>query len=195
VNLILASSSPRRRALLGRLGLPFGVDAAGIDETPLRGEPPAELAVRLALAKARVIASRHPNALVIGADTVVARDGRLFGKPRDRDDAVAMLRALRGGPHLVVTGLAVVRAADGAQRTAAVPATVEMRDYGDDEIAAYADTEEPMDKAGAYGAQGRGAELIARVDGPFLTVVGLPLDELAALLRELGASGMSAAHG
>lgn len=190
MNLILASASPRRREILGRLGLPFTIDVSSVDETALAHEGPEELAVRLALAKARDVAARHAEGLVIGADTVVARAGHIFGKPCDATEAASMLRALRGGPHLVVTGLAVVRASDGAYRTAAVPATVLMRAYGDDEIGAYVATGEPMDKAGAYGAQGDAARLIARVDGPFLTVVGLPLDELRPLLRELGLDGV-----
>lgn len=186
MTLILASGSPRRRELLGRLGRPFIIEVSDVDETPRPGESPQELAARLALAKARAVTARHGEGLVIGADTVVARDGLLLGKPSDAAEAAWMLRTLRGGPHLVVTGLAVVRAADGAYRTAIVPATVYMRPYGDDEIAAYVASGEPMDKAGAYGAQGDGGRLIERVEGPFLTVVGLPLDELLPLLRELG---------
>src|ERR671937_3082109 len=186
VKLILASTSPRRRELLAQLDLPFIVEASRVDETPRPGEKPEELAQRLALAKARDVAARHADGLVIGADTVVARHGRIYGKPRDEAEAAAMLRDLRGGPHLVVTGLAVVRASDGATRSAIVPATVVMRPYSDAEIGAYVATGEPMDKAGAYGAQGEGSHLIERVDGPFLTVVGLPLDELVPLLRELG---------
>lgn len=184
--LVLASSSPRRRELLGRLGVPFLIDPSSADETPLPGEHAEVLAARLALAKAREVAARHAQGLVIGADTVVFRQGRLFGKPGDAAEAVEMLGALRGGPHLVVTGLAVVRAEDGVMRTAAVPATVTMRRYSDEEIAAYVATGDPLDKAGAYGAQGRGGRLIARIDGPFLTVVGLPLEELLSLLWELG---------
>jgi septum formation protein len=184
--LVLASSSPRRRELLGRLGVPFLVDPSDADETPLPGEQAEALAARLALAKAREVAARYAQGLVIGADTVVFRQGRLFGKPGDAAEAIEMLRALRGGPHLVVTGLAVVRAEDGATRTAVVPATVTMRRYSDEEIAAYVATGDPLDKAGAYGAQGRGGRLIARIDGPFLTVVGLPLEELLSLLWELG---------
>jgi septum formation protein len=184
--LILASASPRRREIIGRLGLPFLVDASSVDETPYEGEPAGDLAVRLALAKAREVAARHDAGLVIGADTVVVRNGHLFGKPRDADEALEMLQALRGGPHTVITGVAVVRIQDGATRTAAVPATVYMRPYTDQDAMAYVATGEPMDKAGAYGAQGHGRDLIDRVDGPFLTVVGLPLDELLPLLRELG---------
>ncbi len=190
MTLVLASASPRRRELIGRLGVPYVVDVSAVDETPLLGERAADLALRLALAKAHDVAVRHAEGLVIGADTVVERDGRLFGKPADPAEAAEMLRALRGGPHLVVTGLAVVRCADGAARCAAVPARVHMRAYDDAEIAAYVATGEPMDKAGAYGAQGHGGRLIERIDGPFLTVVGLPLDELRPLLRELGLSGV-----
>ena len=185
MKLVLASTSPRRHELLARLGLPFTVEASRVDETPRPGERPEELAQRLALAKARDVAARHADGLVIGADTVVARHGRLYGKPRDEAEAAAMLRDLRGGPHLVVTGLAVVRASDGAVRAAIVPATVVMRLYDEAEITAYVATAEPMDKAGAYGAQGEGSRLIERVDGPFLSVVGLPLDELVRLLLEL----------
>jgi len=186
--LILASGSPRRREILGRLDVDFTVEPSDADETPLEGEGPEELAARLALGKAREVVARHRDeaALVIGADTVVWRAGRLFGKPRDRAEAAEMLRLLRDGQHLVVTGLAVVRASDGAERVATVPAAVVMRAYSDAEIAAYVATGEPLDKAGAYGAQGEGARLIERVDGPFLTVVGLPLDELMPLLHELG---------
>jgi len=187
--LILASGSPRRREILGRLGVPFVVEPSGVDETPHAGEGPEDLAARLALAKARDVAARHTDGLVIGADTLVARERRIFGKPRDRAEATEMLRQLRDGQHLVVTGLAVVRAADGAERVTTVPAAVVMRPYSDAEIDRYVDTGEPLDKAGAYGAQGEGARLIERIDGPFLTVVGLPLDQLLALLRELGFDG------
>jgi septum formation protein len=190
MSLILASTSPRRRELLAELRLPFTVEASHVDETPRPDERPEDLAERLALAKARDVAARHADGLVIGADTVVARDGRVYGKPRDEAEAAAMLRALCGGPHVVVTGIAVVRASDGATRSAVVPATVVMRPYGDAEIAAYVATGEPMDKAGAYGAQGEGSRLIERVDGPFLTVVGLPLDQLRPLLRELDLEGV-----
>ncbi len=191
LSLILASGSPRRREILGRLDVPFTVEPSDVDETPRAGEGPEDLAARLTLGKARDVAARHhgEEALVVGADTVVWRDGRLFGKPRDEAEAGEMLRLLRDGQHLVVTGLAVVRASDGEERVATVPAAVVMRAYSDAELAAYVDTGEPLDKAGAYGAQGEGARLIERVDGPFLTVVGLPIDQLLPLLHELGFEG------
>lgn len=186
MNLILASGSPRRREILGQLGRPFTILPSNVDETPLPDESGTALALRLALAKARDVAARQDHALVIGADTVVEREGRLFGKPGSAAEATEMLQALRGGPHTVVTGMAVVRSSDQKVRTAAISAMVYMHNFSDERIAAYIATGEPMDKAGAYGAQGEGRALIERVDGPFLTVVGLPLDELIPLLRELG---------
>lgn len=183
--LILASASPRRREILGRLGVPFIVEPADVDETPTLGETPDEMVVRLALTKARAVAARHDKGLVIGSDTTVALGDRVFGKPIDEAEARAMLGALQGVTHRVVTGLAVVRASDGAERTLAVPALVTMRSLDGDEIAAYVATGEPMDKAGAYGAQGQGGRLIEKIDGPYLTVVGLPIDALLPLLQEL----------
>lgn len=180
--LVLASSSPRRHELLSQLGLSFIIDPARIDEASLPGEDATRLALRLAEAKARDVAVRHPRSLIIGADTVVVRDRHLFGKPRDQAEARETLRRLRGGPHLVVTGLAVVRLSDDLVHTRAVPATVTMRSYTDEEIDQYMATGEPLDKAGAYGAQGKGSALVQSIDGPYLTVVGLPLDDLCELL-------------
>jgi len=184
--LILASASPRRREILGRLGLPFTIEPADVDETPVPGETPEEMVVRLALTKARAVAARHERGLVIGSDTTVALGDRIFGKPVDEEDARAMLHALQGVTHRVVTGLAVVRASDRAERTLAVPALVTMRPLDLAQITAYVDTGEPLDKAGAYGAQGQGGTLIEKIDGPYLTVVGLPIDDLLPLLQELG---------
>lgn len=191
MRLILASASPRRRELLERLGLPFEVRPSGIEE-PLAAEVPAStLATTLARAKAADIADRlraaGEAALVLGADTLVVLDGQPLGKPTSRSDARAMLRALRGRSHEVVTAV-VVRAADPAGRelTEAVVSQVLMRDYTDDEIAAYVATGEPDDKAGAYAVQGRGRRLVSRVDGCYTNVVGLPLRTTARLLQAFG---------
>ena len=191
MRLILASASPRRRELLERLGLPFEVRPSGIEE-PLAAEVPAStLATTLARAKAADIADRlraaGEAALVLGADTLVVLDGQPLGKPTSRSDARAMLRALRGRSHEVVTGV-VVRDADPAGRelTEAVVSQVLMRDYTDDEIAAYVATGEPDDKAGAYAVQGRGRRLVSRVDGCYTNVVGLPLRTTARLLQAFG---------
>jgi septum formation protein len=191
MRLILASASPRRRALLARLGLPFAVEPSGIVEVLIPGVPLAELATRLASAKAEDVARRAaagaPPAVVLGADTLVGVDGRALGKPASPDEARAMLRALRGRPHEVVTGVAV-RHAGGPlpAQTAAVTSRVTMRAYGDDEIDAYVATGEPADKAGAYAVQGRGRALVAAVEGCYTNVVGLPLRTTARLLRAAG---------
>jgi septum formation protein len=191
VRLILASASPRRRELLERLGLPFEVRPSSIEEPLAAGVPASTLATTLARAKAADIADRlwaaGEAALVLGADTLVVLDGQPLGKPTSRGDARAMLRALRGRSHEVVTAV-VVRDADPAGRelTEAVVSQVLMRDYTDDEIAAYVATGEPDDKAGAYAVQGRGRRLVSRVDGCYTNVVGLPLRTTARLLRAFG---------
>lgn len=191
MRLILASASPRRRELLERLGLPFEVRPSGIEEPLAAGVPASTLATTLARAKAADIADRlraaGEAALVLGADTLVVLDGQPLGKPISRGDARAMLRALRGRSHEVVTAV-VVRDADPAGRelTEAVVSQVLMRDYTDDEIAAYVATGEPDDKAGAYAVQGRGRRLVSRVDGCYTNVVGLPLRTTARLLQAFG---------
>ena len=182
MRLILASASPRRRELLERLGLPFEVRPSGIEEPLAAGVPASTLATTLARAKAADIADRlwaaGEAALVLGADTLVVLDGQPLGKPTSRGDARAMLRALRGRSHEVVTGV-VVRDADPAGRelTEAVVSRVLMRDYTD---------AEPDDKAGAYAVQGRGRRLVSRVDGCYTNVVGLPLRTTARLLQAFG---------
>lgn len=191
MRLILASASPRRRELLERLGLPFEVRPSGIEEPLAAGVPASTLTTTLARAKAADIADRlraaGEAALVLSADTLVVLDGQPLGKPTSQGDARAMLRALRGRSHEVVTAV-VVRAADPAGRelTEAVVSQVLMRDYTDDEIAAYVATGEPDDKAGAYAVQGRGRRLVSRVDGCYTNVVGLPLRTTARLLRAFG---------
>ena len=191
MRLILASASPRRRELLERLGLPFEVRPSGIEEPLAAGVPASTLATTLARAKAADIADRlwaaGEAALVLGADTLVVLDGQPLGKPTSQGDARAMLRALRGRSHEVVTSV-VVRDAEPAGRelTEAVVSQVLMRDYTDDEIAANVATGEPDDKAGAYAVQGRGRRLVSRVDGCYTNVVGLPLRTTARLLRAFG---------
>ena len=142
----------------------------------------------VALDKARAVAREWTGgpAVVLGADTEVVLDGRYLGKPRDAADAARMLRALRGRTHDVVTGLALVDAPSGREETLAVTTRVTMIDAGDEEIAAYVATGEPLDKAGAYAVQGLGARLVARVDGCFTNVVGLPVETTRRLLERWG---------
>jgi len=150
--------------------------------------PPAAAVAAVALDKARAVARGWTGgaAVVLGADTEVILDGRCLGKPRDAADATRMLRALSGRTHEVVTGLALVEAPSGREETLAVTTRVTMIDAGDEEIAAYVATGEPLDKAGAYAVQGQGARLVARVDGCFTNVVGLPLETARRLLERWG---------
>ncbi len=179
---ILASQSPRRRDLLNLIGIAHEVRPADIDETPGEGEAPRALAERLACAKARAIEA--PDALTIGSDTIVVVDGDILNKPENRDDAARMLRRLSGRAHVVMTGVAAEW--QGSMVSDVVEVGVTFRALTDEEIAAYIDTGEPMDKAGAYGIQGYGATIVERVDGDYFAVMGLSLVALVKLLRRLG---------
>jgi len=192
VRLILASASPRRRELLARLDVPFEVRPSGIDERLVPGVPASAQALSLARAKARDVGERlravgEAPALVLGADTLVVLDERPLGKPASRDEARAMLCALRGRGHEVVTAVVLrLEVSKGREAAAAVTSQVFMRDYTDGEIEAYVATGEPDDKAGGYAVQGQGAHLVARVEGCYTNVVGLPLRTTARLLRAFG---------
>lgn len=182
--LILASGSPRRRALLAALGLTFAVDSADVDETPLPGESPGALVCRLCRAKAEAVALRHPGAVVLAADTVVALQGTLLGKPADSEEAAAILRALRNRTHQVHTAVCVAR--DGELTARLCVCDVTMRAYSDAEIAAYVATGDPLDKAGAYAIQHPAFSPVARWEGCYAGIMGLPLRLAADLLRAAG---------
>jgi septum formation protein len=184
LRVILASQSPRRRELLTLVGITHEVRPADIDEVYLPGEVPSEHAERLARGKCAVIAERERDALVIGSDTIVVVDGEVLGKPKDDGDAAHMLRRLSGRSHIVVTAVAV--AWRGEIRSAVEEVNVTFHSLSDDDITAYIATREPMDKAGAYGIQGFGATIVERVDGDYFAVMGLPLQLLVRVLRELG---------
>ncbi|TAK27674.1 MAG: septum formation inhibitor Maf [Chloroflexota bacterium] len=184
--IVLASSSPRRAELLARAGLPFRVVVVPIDEEARPWEKPEELAVRLALEKARATARKISAGLVLGADTVVSLDDHVLGKPRDAAEAATMLRALRGRQHRVITGLTLVDARSGRYHTESVTTRVWMRPYSDTELAAYVASGEPMDKAGAYAIQSSIARLVERIMGCYTNVVGLPLCAVARALTALG---------
>jgi septum formation protein len=171
--------------LLARLGVPFEVAPSDVDEV-LEGAPSVDTVAALALAKARAVAARVGAGVVLGADTVVVLDGVALGKPRDAEDARAMLTRLRGRAHDVITGVALVDAGTGRVETTAVVTRVAMADVGDDVIDAYVGSGEPLDKAGAYAIQGRGAALVAGFVGSYSNVVGLPLAATARLLGRFG---------
>jgi septum formation protein len=194
--MILASASPRRIELLFEAGYDARVIPADIDETPRPEETPKQLVDRLACAKAHAVAAQAtPGELVIAADTTVELDGRSLGKPTDGTEAQAMLRALSGRTHEVSTGVCLLRTADPARSTDArerdfVETTeVTFYDLDDDLIAGYVRTDEPADKAGAYGIQGAGRLLVRKIDGDYYNVVGLPI---ARLVREMDALGAEA---
>ena len=185
--LYLASGSPRRRELLGQIGVPFTTLPTVIDETPLPSEPAVDYVRRLACAKAQVgLASlAAPGAaVVLGADTSVVLDGRILGKPQDRADALAMLTALSGHTHEVLTAVALANSQRCEVRV--VSSQVSFRPLSAVEIEAYWASGEPQDKAGSYAIQGLGAVFVADLHGSFSAVVGLPLCETAALLADFG---------
>lgn len=185
LRVILASQSPRRRELLRLVGIAHEVRPADIDESYRDGETPHEHAARLAREKAAVIAAGDPDAVVIGSDTIVVIDGQVLGKPADAAHARRMLRQLSGRSHEVITGVAAAWRGQMVSDIEIVGVT--FRPLTDEEIAAYIATGEPMDKAGAYGIQGYGATIVERVDGDYFAVMGLALNRLVRLLRELGA--------
>jgi septum formation protein len=186
--MLLASGSPRRRDLLGRLGIAFEVAPSLVQErAPHLGEAAPAYAVSLASAKATDVALRRPGHVVIGADTVVVVDNRILGKPRDREDAFRMLECLAGRTHFVITAVSV-RCGE-AVHSGSVAAEVRMRPYSIQEITAYVDSGEPMDKAGGYALQGTGGRFVEAVSGCRETVIGLPLCLVQDLLRPCGVQG------
>ena len=184
--LVLASASPRRWQIMLSLGLPFVVRSGAVDESSLAGEDPAAMVQRLAEAKAHRVASSAAERFVVGADTVVVLDGAHLGKPADGAEAESMLRNLRGREHSVVSGVAVLDRVGGRRAVGALSTRVWMRDYGDDELARYVATGEPLDKAGGYAIQDHNFRPVARLEGCYLNVVGLPLCLLLDLLWEAG---------
>lgn len=184
-DLVLASASPRRVELLALIGVtPDRIDPADIDETPLRAETPARLAARLAIAKAEAVAARHPDAVVLAADTVVAVGRRVLEKPADAAEAARFLHLLSGRNHRVLTGVAV--AAGGRVRHRVVDTRVTFKVLADSEIAAYLASDEWRGKAGGYAIQGRAGAFVIRLVGSHPAVMGLPLYETVNLLAGAG---------
>ena len=181
--LILASSSPRRRELLTQAGIAFIVEPADIDESHRPGESPATFTQRLAREKAEAIFAKHPQATVLGADTIVVCNEEILGKPADAQDAARMLRLLSGREHQVITGVAIIT--PQGTRTQADTTTVTMRKISEEEIQSYIATGEPMDKAGAYAIQGAAAPFITSIEGDYTNVVGLPVKLVQQMLAKI----------
>lgn len=181
--IILASGSPRRKELLEQLGIEFEIRVSDCDEH-VAADSPEELVLKLSEAKSRSVAAETgPGYIVIGADTVVVYDGEILGKPADSQDAVKALKKLRGHTHSVYTGVTLTDTDTGASRSFYEKTDVTMFDVSDKDICHYVETGEPLDKAGSYGIQGRGAFLVSSISGDYYNVVGLPV---ARLWQELG---------
>ncbi len=182
MNLILASASPRRKELMGLYGIPFTVRAADIDETMDPAASPYDEVARLSREKALAVA-HEPGDVVVAADTIVVLRDRVLGKPKDEDEAFAMLRALSGRDHQVMTGFTVLRGRRCVTHTEVTD--LHFRELSDGEIARYVATGEPMDKAGAYGIQGGAALFCTRMEGDYYNVMGLPVCRLGQVLRSV----------
>jgi len=183
MRIILASASPRRAELLRAAGIEFDVLPADVDETPRPGEQPAAYVRRLAEEKACAVATTARNYPVLAADTTVVADGHILGKPVDDEDARRMLRMLSGERHEVITGVALVHR--GEMHAHVESTSVEFTEMTDDEIAWYVATGEPRDKAGAYAIQGYASRFIARIDGSYSNVVGLPISLVYQMLSRI----------
>lgn len=181
--LTLASKSPRRKELLKQIGIPFVVIVSDAEEVSGNSWTPAALVVENAKRKARAVAEKYPDSPVLGADTVVSSEGKIFGKPKDKDEARKMLTALSGKMHEVTTGLALINRNE--IRTTSVTTKVFFDTMTKADIDAYIATEEPMDKAGAYAIQGKAARFIEKIEGSYSNVVGLPLNALIQLGKGL----------
>jgi len=183
--IILASSSPRRADLLRQIGIPFSVVKPSTTEVAIANLNPEEMTVNIALQKAKQVSSHHKEEIVLAADTIVVFKGLIMGKPVDLQDACRMLRMLSGMDHQVITGFVLLNACNGLIRQAAATTTVWMEPMTDREITEYAETGDPLDKAGAYGIQGRAAVFIRKIDGCYFNVVGLPLNKFYYCYKEI----------
>jgi septum formation protein len=184
VQIILASGSPRRRELLKGLGLEFQVIPADIDETPLVSETPQQLVERLSITKAKSVAEGYPNALVIAADTTVALGNQVLEKPKDKQENILFIERLQGRKHDVFTGHALVY--QGRLEAEVKHSEVHFRSLTKEEIVAYVETGEGLDKAGGYGIQGRGAALIPHIVGCYFNVMGMSVAAVVELAAKLG---------
>lgn len=187
MRLVLASTSPYRRELLARLGVPFEVAAPDVDETPLPGESPDDTAMRLSLRKAQAVAARFPDSLVIGSDQVALLEGRQLGKPGTHENAVAQLQAMRGKTLEFHTALTLLNATTGHAQTANVPVRLVMRDYSEAQIEAYLRRDQPYNCCGSAKSESLGIALIARYETEDPNaLVGLPLIKLTEMLANEG---------
>ena len=182
-NIILASASPRRKELLTVAGVDFSVVVKDVDETVPEGTSAEEAAMMTAQKKALAVAADYPESIVIGADTIVVIDGKILGKPADKEDACAMLRLLSGREHKVITGVCLAN--NGEVSAFQKTSLVKFYELTDAEIEAYVSTLEPMDKAGSYGIQGKGCTLVEGISGDYFNIVGLPVAATVRAIKEM----------
>ena len=184
--IVLASASPRRMALLEQLGLNFTVDAAAWEDEAIVGSEPHQIARQISLKKAQSVSGKHPNAIIIAADTFGVIDGQILGKPHSEDEARTMLQTISGRRHAVITGFTVTDTRTGKTVSNSVETAVDIKRLTEGEIETYLKSGEPLDKAGAYAIQGLGAAIVERIEGDYFNVVGLPLCALSETLKEFG---------
>ncbi len=187
MNLVLASASPRRAALLRQVGISFEIIKPGIEENPDYTLSPGEMAAKLAREKALKVSNSLEFGIILAADTIVLYRGKILGKPHDPEDARCMLNLLNGDVHEVLTGLILLDAASGKEESAISVTRVWMKDLSDHEIDDYINSGEPFDKAGAYGIQGKAALFVEKIEGCYFNVVGLPLGLLFDLMKRMQA--------
>ncbi|OGK14041.1 septum formation protein Maf [Candidatus Roizmanbacteria bacterium RIFCSPLOWO2_02_FULL_37_19] len=186
MRIILASQSPRRKKLLKQIGLPFSVDPSTYDEIIDKKMTPEELAVYLSRKKAEDVARRYKNALIVGADTFVVFHNEIIGKPQDKTHAFEILKKFSGKTHMIISGITVINTKTGKMISETEQTRVTFRVLSDAEIKAYVQTGEPLDKAGAYGIQERGAKFVKKIEGDYFNVVGLPISKLIYILQQFG---------
>ncbi|MBI5848056.1 MAG: septum formation inhibitor Maf [Nitrospirae bacterium] len=184
--IILASASPRRKELLSLIGLKFRVDVSDYEEDLGLKLKPHELAQYLSFEKARAVADKHRDAVIIAADTFIVFRGKLLGKPHTHKEAMRMLTLLNGKSHSVITGYTVFDTNTGKKSSRSIETKVWFRKMADAELRAYVRTEEPLDKAGAYAIQGIGSLIVKKIEGDYFNVIGLPVSSLAATLKKFG---------
>ena len=185
MDIILASASPRRKELLSLLDISFKIMVSDADETIDLSLPPYFIAESLSLKKAASVAKNvTKHSLIIGADTIVCKDGKILGKPKDEQDAFNMLKTLSGDWHSVISGVTVLDSKSAKSESFYVETKVKFAHLSDDEINDYIKTKEPNDKAGAYGIQGKGSRFIEKIDGDYFNVVGLPIQKLYTVLKK-----------
>ncbi|MBI3041003.1 MAG: septum formation inhibitor Maf [Chloroflexi bacterium] len=181
---ILASASPRRKELLEKIGLRFKVEPGNYQEAIPSGLAPHELARKISLEKAKVVARQHPNVIVIAADTFVVFGSQILGKPHTEKEARKMLAAISGQSHAVITGFSIIDTGNNKTLSQSVETKVYIRKLSRAEIDAYVKSKEPLDKAGAYAIQGLGAVFVEKIEGDYFNVIGLPLSALTEALKE-----------